>query len=53
MGDWRRGASEVVIGAKVREEMFGNAPALGQLVRVGDRRFRVVGVLASSARDWA
>ena len=50
VGDWRRGASEVVIGAKVREEMFGNAPALGQLVRVGDRRFRVVGVLASSGQ---
>ncbi len=49
-GDWRRGASEAVIGAKVREEMFGNAPALGQLVRVGDRRFRVVGVLASSGQ---
>lgn len=47
-GDWRRGASEAVIGAKVRDEMFGNTPALGQLVRVGDRRFRIVGVLAAS-----
>lgn len=46
--DWRRGAAEVVIGAKVREEMFGIEPALGQLVRIGDRRFRVVGVLAAS-----
>ncbi|MBK8525086.1 MAG: ABC transporter permease [Betaproteobacteria bacterium] len=49
-GDWRRGASEAVIGAKVRTEMFGNAPALGQLVRVGDRRFRIVGVLATSGQ---
>jgi len=49
-GDWGRGASEVVIGAKVREAMFGNEPALGQLVRVGDRRFRVVGVLAASGQ---
>ncbi|MFO1120615.1 MAG: ABC transporter permease, partial [Rhodospirillales bacterium] len=47
-GDWRRGANEAVIGAKVREEMFGREPALGQLVRVGDRRFRIVGVLAAS-----
>ena len=49
-GDWRRGASEAVIGAKVREAMFGNDAALGQLVRLGDRRFRIVGVLASSGQ---
>jgi putative ABC transport system permease protein len=49
-GDWRRGASDAVIGATVRNEIFGNAPALGQLVRIGDRRFRIVGVLASSGQ---
>jgi len=49
-GDWRRGASEAVIGAKVRDEIFGSAPALGQLVRIGDRRFRIVGVLAPSGQ---
>ena len=49
-GDWRRGASEAVIGAKVRDEIFGNAPSLGQLVRIGDRRFRIVGVLAASGQ---
>ena len=49
-GDWRRGASEAVIGAKIRDEMFGREPALGQLVRVGDRRFRIVGVLASTGQ---
>jgi putative ABC transport system permease protein len=49
-GDWRRGASEVVIGANVRNEIFGSQTALGQLVRVGDRRMRVVGVLASSGQ---
>ena len=43
-GDWRRGASEVVIGANVRNEIFGSQTALGQLVRVGDRRMRVVGM---------
>lgn len=48
--DWRRGAAEAIIGAKIREEMFGNTPALGQLVRIGDRRFRIVGVLASSGQ---
>ncbi|MHB8950241.1 MAG: ABC transporter permease [Rhodoferax sp.] len=49
-GDWRRGASEAVIGATVRDELFGSAPSLGQLVRIGDRRVRIVGVLASSGQ---
>ena len=49
-GDWRRGSSEIVLGAKVRDEIFGSAPSLGQLVRLGDRRFRVIGVLAASGQ---
>lgn len=49
-GDWRRGASEAVIGAKVRDELFGPNPALGQLVRIGDRRVRIVGILATSGQ---
>lgn len=49
-GDWRRGVSEAVIGAKVRDEIFGSGPSLGQLVRIGDRRFRIVGVLASTGQ---
>lgn len=49
-GDWRNGLPEAVIGAKVRSELFGNQSALGQLVRIGDRRFRVVGVLAASGQ---
>ena len=49
-GDWRRGASEAVIGANVRKELFGTESALGHLVRIGDRRFRVVGVMSSSGQ---
>ena len=49
-GDWRRGASETVIGAKIRDELFGAEPALGQLVRIGDRRFRIVGIMASTGQ---
>jgi len=45
--DWNRGSPVAVIGATIREEMFGNTPAVGQLIRVGDRRLRVVGVLKS------
>jgi putative ABC transport system permease protein len=43
--DWNRGASVAVIGHKIREELFGNEPAVGQLIRVGDRRLRIIGVL--------
>ena len=46
--DWDRGSPVMVIGAKLRSDLFGAGPALGQFVRIGDRRFRVVGVLASS-----
>lgn len=35
-----------VIGAKVRRELFGTRSPLGAWVRVSDRRFRVIGVLA-------
>ena len=48
--DWNRGSAVAVIGAKVREELFGSQPALGQLVRVGDRRLRVIGVLAPTGQ---
>lgn len=43
--DWNRGSSVAIIGATLRQEIFGAAPAVGQLVRVGDRRLRVIGVL--------
>ena len=43
--DWRRGSPYVVLGATVRNDLFGSEPAIGRLVRLGDRRFRVVGVL--------
>ena len=44
--DWGRAAPYAVIGANVRADVFGNTPAVGQLARIGDRRFRVVGVMA-------
>jgi hypothetical protein len=45
--DWNRGAPVAVIGSKIQEEIFGNRPAVGELIRLGDRRLRVVGVLKS------
>lgn len=35
----------IVIGAKLKQELFGNRSAIGQWVRAGDYRFRVIGVL--------
>lgn len=49
--DWDRPQSVCVIGEKIRSEIFGNTPALGQWLRVGDRRFRVIGVLGSEGRS--
>jgi putative ABC transport system permease protein len=46
--DWNRGSPVIVLGATLRSELFGPTPALGQFVRIGDRRFRVIGVLGST-----
>lgn len=43
-------AAVAVIGTKVRNDLFGTGPALGQTLRIGDRRFRIVGVLAKSGQ---
>ncbi|WP_028994367.1 ABC transporter permease [Azonexus hydrophilus] len=48
--DWNRGSAVAVIGATIRAELFGSAPAVGQLVRIGDRRVRIVGVLKSTGQ---
>ena len=44
-GDPRRGQSMAVLGPKLKRELFGNANALGNFVRIGGTRFRVVGVM--------
>lgn len=47
-GDPQRATSFCVIGEKLRHELFGANKALGQWLRIADRRFRVIGVLAGS-----
>ncbi len=49
--DPRNAKPVCVIGSTVREELFGAEPALGKWLRIGDRRFRVIGVLASEGRS--
>jgi putative ABC transport system permease protein len=45
-GDPRRSVPVCVIGGKVAAELFGSRAALGEWLRIGERRFRVIGVLA-------
>jgi putative ABC transport system permease protein len=40
-----------VLGATVREELFGTESPLGRFVRIGDRRYRVIGVIGSRGRS--
>jgi putative ABC transport system permease protein len=44
-GDPRRGAPLAVLGTKLARELFGDQSPLGQFVRIGGTRFRVVGVM--------
>jgi putative ABC transport system permease protein len=46
-----QGGVEVVLGVKIANELFGEESPLGQVVRIGDWRFRVVGVLAPHGRS--
>ena len=47
-GDTRLAASVIVLGFELASELFGTQSPLGHWVRVGDRRFRVIGVIAAS-----
>jgi len=40
-----------VIGSKIRNEIFAARRAVGEWLRIGDRRFRVIGVMASQGRS--
>jgi putative ABC transport system permease protein len=40
----------VVLGAKLKDELFGNANPLGARVRVGNLQFRVIGVLEAKGQ---
>jgi len=50
-GDPRLAQPVCVIGAKLADELFGPRAVLGEWVRIGDRRFRVIGVLAAQGQS--
>src|SRR5690606_39592678 len=41
----------VVLGQDLKRELFGHGRAVGEWVRIGDRRMRVIGVLADVGED--
>ncbi|MEQ1533449.1 MAG: FtsX-like permease family protein [Sideroxydans sp.] len=50
-GDIHESTSVCVLGNQMKQELFGNEQAVGQWVRLGDRRFRVIGVLSSQGES--
>ena len=50
-GDAERASNVAVIGHKLKRELFDGERALGQWIRISDRRFRVIGVLSSSGQS--
>ncbi len=49
--DLDRASSVAVIGIKIRGELFGAERAMGKWIRIGDRRFRVIGIMGSEGRS--
>jgi putative ABC transport system permease protein len=50
-GDPARAAAVCVLGYEIKTELFGTSSAVGETVRIGDRRFRVIGVLAEKGES--
>lgn len=46
-GDWDRGTSVAVLGHDLARDLFPGRNPVGEVVRIGDSRMRVIGVLAS------
>ena len=48
--DDEQARAQAVIGAKIQQELFGDTNPLGQYLRVGGQRYRVVGVMESKGQ---
>ena len=55
-GDPRRAVAVALLGHTLKQEIFGDAVAVGEWIRIQDRRFRVIGVLQEQGNsfdlDW-
>lgn len=43
----RQNASVVVLGSKVKNELFGSSDAVGKNIKIKDRKFRIIGVFSN------
>ena len=50
--DWSRAAQVCVIGSEIESEFFRGQSAVGQWLRIGYYRFRVIGVLATTGSSF-
>ena len=50
-GDPHRARPVAVLGARLKRELFGNRNPLGAWLRIQDRRYRVIGVLAEGGQS--
>jgi putative ABC transport system permease protein len=50
-GDPARGRGVAVLGKTLARELFGPRQPVGEWVRIGQRRFRVIGILASAGQS--
>lgn len=50
-GDWTRAMAVCVIGQLIETELFGRGNAVGRWLRIGDSRFKVIGVLGTVGRS--
>ena len=50
-GEALRAEALCVVGHKLKKELFGNSSPLGRFVRIGDRRFKVIGVLSEKGQS--
>jgi putative ABC transport system permease protein len=50
-GNPSRGSAVCVLGYKIKRELFGNSSPLGEWVRIGGRRFRVIGVMTAKGQS--
>jgi len=48
--DIRERASVVVIGARVKQELFGDSDAIGEKIRIKDRNFKIIGVFPEKGK---
>lgn len=49
-GEGNEARALVVLGSKVKEELFQNSSPLGKIMRVGGERYRVIGVMESKGQ---